>query len=114
VKPSTAATAAKTAGPKSVDVKAAAAESAAMESTAAEAAPMKPTAAAETAAVTTTASTAVTTTAPAAPRQGGVWLGGCQNARERGNGNSQAARNADRLHANLLLTIAARLAADEW
>ena len=71
-------------------------------------------AATEAAAVTAPASTAMTTPASTAPRQGRGWLGECQNACERDNGNSQAACNADRLHADLLLTIAARLAADEW
>jgi hypothetical protein len=105
--------AAKTAGPKRVGVKAAATKSPAMEAAATEAA------ATEAAAVTAPAPTAMTTaasTAPAstAPRQRRGWLGECQNACERDNGNSQAACNADRLHADLLLTIAARLAAGEW
>src|SRR5437879_6130948 len=61
-----------------------------------------------------TEAAAMTTPASTAPRQGGGWLGECQNACKRGNGNSQAACNADRLHTDLLHTIAARLAAGEW
>src|SRR5207249_3231819 len=55
---------------------------------------------AEAAAMEAAAAPAVTAAAPAAMRGFcGDWLAQCQNARERCNGNTQTACNADRFHA---------------
>jgi hypothetical protein len=96
----------KAAAPHAAGAKHAGMEAAAAEPAAAEGAPVE-TAAAETATVeaaATTAATAVTAAATiAATRQRGAWLGHCQNRRERGDGNTQTASDADGLHADLLL-----------
>ena len=80
-----------------------------MEPTAAE--PSVTTKAAR-AATAKTATAVATTTAPAAARHGCVWLRKYQNARERRYCNSEAACDANASHADPLLSVAARLAAD--
>jgi len=46
-------------------------------------------------------------------RKGGNWLGQCKNTYQSSCSNTQAAGDADPFHADLLLSIAARLAAPE-
>jgi hypothetical protein len=90
-------------------MKSAATEAAAVEAATAETAAV--TAAAE--AAPATAVTAATTTATATPtRQRGAWLRHRQNRRERRNGNTQTACDADRFHPDLLLNR--RLAGGCW
>jgi hypothetical protein len=69
---------------------------------------------------TTVAAPAVATPAVATPavattamRKSGNWLGQCKNAHQSSCSNTQAAGDTDRFHADLLLSIAARLAAPE-
>jgi hypothetical protein len=64
---------------------------------------------------TTVAAPAVATPAVAttAMRKSGNWLGQCKNAHQSSCSNTQAAGDTDRFHADLLLSIAARLAAPE-
>jgi hypothetical protein len=50
-------------------------------------------------------------TAPATARQGGAWLGKCQNAGDGGDGNTQTRCDADGFHTDLLLLVTADMAA---
>jgi hypothetical protein len=104
------AAAAEAAGAEHAAVEAPAAETAAVEPPAETAtvepaapkpaAPKPATVTASTSAATVTTATA--TSAATAARQRGAWLGHCENRRERGDGNTRTACEADAFHADLL------------
>jgi len=74
--------------------------------------PMVKASAMNTFAMNASAAKAAATTTAAIRCFSGDWLGQCQNGRERCNGNTQAACDADRFQCGLL-TVAAGVAADE-